>query len=843
MSSPKPPFPIQDHCSTIIGDTLYVYSPQALLTLPLQENSTWSTLPNGVSVTGAKCVRGLEDGPGSGDALWVVGGAANESSQDYPGLQKFSLNDKSWKSIEPAVKVTQNRKNHGVAFFNSTGQLLIYAGSQDDPNTPSIETFLISTQQPYNVLSYSSRNAPVIAPSVLPWDDSSAVTIGGSQSTDIYRFVVDQQTGRGEWREYPTKLTSPLRSSQQQQAVLVSGTDNSKVLEMFDMSLSPCEASTLVLQDANGEAAETGQTVGGGGSGASRLFKRDLTLESWPSYNGTAAPDYTRNGYSLTQGANGIVAMTGGNDQHAVSLFDESTNAWVDTSRYFNVKEQPPQSVIAASPTSTSAVSSHAPTTSAAAPEAPPAPGNHNTSVILGAVLGSILGVIVILIIVLLLFWMRNKKKQQQNAQAAAEDEKRRMSFADRGAPFMMENQNQTEKQKAHGSIALLGNSVNHGRPTTRDSDTSTSRLIPRKPAPGGGHETLEMSPIGERGTDASSHLEGNRTLPLASDSSRGNSAAYPQTPKRNSGWSRYFSGNNAAAAGAGVAAGAVGATGLRKAAGRTSADTYSNYTNDSSHDCSTHGPTEIPPLRMGDKFENDRISRVVTGSPPSSPPMTSYGGRSSGSRPRTLNSDTSDTRSTIDDTIFMKQAEDDKWSPVNGTHNWTGVGAIGAKLRDPPASSIYSHGIRDSEQYTNSLQPIYETNNIMKPQVARISTATNQSRISDGPVVNGARASDPDTWPRPPGASGLSIRTNSVKTMNSVRTADSPPPLPKSFNHDLEPPEEFEEEAPSTPTAITAIPVPASTAMQYTVRKPSPKPVTNSDMSWVNLNLHQPNG
>lgn len=845
MSSPQPPVPIQDHCSVIVGDTLYVYSPAAFLSLPLKQNATWSTLPSGVSVKGAKCVQGLDNGPGSGDALWVVGGAANETTQDYPGLQKFSFGNQSWQSIEPAVKVTQNRQNHGAAFLNATGEILVYSGSQTDPNTPSIETFVISTQEPYNVLSFSSQNDPLISPVLLPWDDSSAIAIGGDKNTQIYRFVMDAQTKKGTWHDYPTQLSSALKGAQDQQAVLVQGTDGSKVLEMFDMSVNPCEASTLVLQDADGQPAETGETVGGGGSGSSKKRKRDLTLSDWPAYNSTAAPAYTRNGFSVAKGASGLVAMTGGNDQHPVSLFDDSSNAWVDTSQFFGAKDDVNvQSVIAPRPSSTPAPS-HAPTTAPTPPPPPGLPNHHRTSVILGAVLGSILGLIAILVILLLLFYMRNKKKRQETANAAAEDEKRRMSFADRGAPFMMEG-GQTEKQMAHGSIALMGNAATNGRPATGNSDTSTSRLIPRKAAPGP-METHEMSTIGEHGTDSSSHVEGNRTMPLASDSSRGNSSNFLQTPKRSSGWSRYFSGNNAAAAGAGAAvgAGAVGAgavTGYRKAGGRTSADTYSNYTTDSSHDCSTHGPTEIPPLKMGDKFENDRISRVVTGSPPASPPMTSYGSKSSSSRPRTLNSEFSDRSSTIDDKLYAKPVQEDQanWSPVTGTNNWTGVGAIGAKLRDPTPSSIYSHTPRNSDTHNKSLQPIYENNNI-RPHVARISTATAQS--SEGPLPNAARASDPDTWPRPPSAGGLTVRTNSVKTTSSVRTAESPPPLPRSFNQDLEPPVEFEEEAPSTPTAITAIPVPASTAMQYTVRKPSPKPVTNSDMSWVNLGLHNHNG
>ena len=814
MSSPKPPIPLQNQCSTIVDNTLYVYSPAGFASLPLQVNATWSHLPAGVSVTGARCVLGLDDGPGSGNALWVVGGAENQTTPDYPGLQKYSFVDKSWSSIEPAVKVTQNRQNHGAAFLNATGQILVYAGSQDNPDTPSIETFVISTTKPYNVLSFSSNNSPVIAPVLLPWDDDSAIAIGGTQNTDVYRFVFDSSTNNGSWHNYPTQLPSPLKSPQDQRAVLIQGTDNSKVLEMFDMSVEPCEATTLVLQDANGQPAAIGQTVGGGGLGSSKR-KRDLTLANWPAYSSTAAPAYTRHGFDVAQGSNGLVAITGGNDQHPVSLFDDSSNAWVDTTQFFGPQHDVnAQSFIG--PSSTSAAPTPPPTTAAASPTGfPGAPNHHRTSVILGAVLGSILGLIAILVVILLLLYLRNRKRQQA-ANAAAEDEKRRMSFADRGAPFMMEGGAPIEKQATRGSIALMGNSANMGRPATRDSDTSVSRLIPRT-ALRGPNESHEMTAIADNGSDAHSHVEGNRTLPLASDSSRGNSSL--NTPQRNSGWSRYF-GNGSSA------------TGLRKATGRSSADTYSNYTTDSSHDCSTHGPTEIPPLKMGEEFERERISRVVTGSTPSSPPTTGYGARNSDSRTRTLNSEIS--TSTIDETLYGKPTHEDhsNWSPVT-RNEWTGMNAISTKLRDHPPSSIYS------ESYAKGLKPIIEDGAAhAQPVNAGTATVAQSLRTSDPLSPNGARASDLDAWPRPPSAGRtLSVRTNSVKTMNSVRTAESPPPLPHSFNHDLEPPDEFgEDNAPATPTAITAIPVPASTAMQYTVRKPSPKPVTNSDMSWVNL-------
>ena len=590
------------------------------------------------------------------------------------------------------------------------------------------------------------------------------------------------------------------------------------------MGSIPCEATTLVLQDANGQPGQTGQTVGFGISGK---MKRDLTIANWPSYNSTSAPDYTRDGYSVAQGSNGLVAMTGGNPDHPISLFDDSSNAWVDTTQFFGPQHDVnTQSVLGPSSKTSSAPTPPATSATSSPTDLPTVPNGHRTSVILGAVLGSILGLIAILIIILLIFYFRRKKKQQE-AYAAAEEKERRMSFADRGAPLMMEGGGMHVEKNPHSSVAMLGNSnANHGRPSTRGSDSSTTRLIPRR-APPGGHETHEMSPIGET-SSPHSHVEGSRGLPLATPSSNADSG-YHTTHQRNSGWSRYF-GNGTAAAG-GAAVGAAGVTGYRQAAGRTSADTHSTYTNASSHDCTTHGPTELPPLKFGDDFERERVSKVVTGSPPTSPPTTGYGNRSSDSRTRTLNSEIS--TSSIDEALFARPPTEEttNWSPVI-RNDWSAMNTMGAKPRDrDTTSSIYSHTPRNSEGYGKPLQPIIE-DSVRKPQAARVSNATTalSSRTSGGPDI--------DAWPRPPSAGkGLTVRTNSTKTVDSSRTADSPPPLPKSFNRDLEPPDEFAEEGlPATPTAVTAIPVPASTAMQYTVRKPSPKPASNTDMSWINL-------
>src|ERR1700761_590495 len=136
MSAPKPPIAFKNHCSIIHDGVIYVYSPDAFQTLELKEGAKWQEETNGVSVTGAVCVKGGVDGDNSKAALYVVGGATNASTTDYTGLQRYSIEDKSWETVVPVVNVTQNRLNHGAAYMNASSTLVVYGGSQNDDTGP-----------------------------------------------------------------------------------------------------------------------------------------------------------------------------------------------------------------------------------------------------------------------------------------------------------------------------------------------------------------------------------------------------------------------------------------------------------------------------------------------------------------------------------------------------------------------------------------------------------------------------------------------------------------------------------------------------------------------------------
>ena len=471
MASPLPSTPLQGHCSVINDNILYVYSQDAFQALPLTQNATWATLPsNGIPVSGAACVKQAATGPG-GNVMWVVGGISNSSS--YPGLQRYLFGSKVWETITPVVNVTQNRQNHAATLIDSTS-ILVYAGSQMDASLRSSETFVIQTNPPYLVQAFSSSNAPALQPQLLEFNASAALAVGGVASLrEMYQF-----TSANGWAQYPTTLNTPLKSRDLQQSVLVTGSDGSKVLEVYDMSVSPNTVTEIVLQLSNGQPAATGMFVGVNAT----KTRRDLSLNNWPAYNGSYAPTATRSGFSIAQSTDGTVAIAGGNAQDPVALYNGQANSWIDTTHLFGVKAQ-----TSAAATSSSISLSVSPTATAA-PSLVAAPTNDTsshprTSLILGATLGSILGFIALMILALLLItWRRRKRRQQTELK---EKDERRLSFADQGAPFMAEAGGAINKptlfNSPHSSIAIISGRVGPGH--TRNggpegSNSSTAKLV-----------------------------------------------------------------------------------------------------------------------------------------------------------------------------------------------------------------------------------------------------------------------------------------------------------------------------------------------------------------------------
>lgn len=415
MASPEPPVAFKDQCSIIWDNVLYVYSPDAFQTLPLVENGTWSQEENGVSVTGAVCVKGGVDGNGNDPALYVVGGATNSSVSNYSGIQRYSITQKKWQTISPITAVTANRVNHGAVYLNASSAILIYGGSQDGGTGYSTETFLMLMYPPYRVQAYSSIAPAVINPFMLPWNNDMAVMVGGSP-TNQQVFTFSPNPG---WLSWGVNLPKVLPDPSIGSVALQELDDGSKILETYYFNESPNRVTRNVLADPGTVVAGYGQTIGdqAGGGATSRFFRRQTNFNTYPAYNNTDAPTEQRTDASLAIGEN-LVAIVGGDANSTVAVFNSSGNTWVNSQALFGDFQQPltvSSSTTSVTPTPTSSptrVTSAAATSSTAAAAAKSNDGQSNGLAILGGVLGGICGLAAILIIFLL--WLRSVRKRKQ---------------------------------------------------------------------------------------------------------------------------------------------------------------------------------------------------------------------------------------------------------------------------------------------------------------------------------------------------------------------------------------------------------------------------------------------
>lgn len=599
MSSLEPPVALKDHCSIIYNNTLFVYSPDAFQSIPLQQNAQWSQLPNGVSVTGAQCVRGGIDGDHTRNALYVVGGSTNSSSVQYSGLQRYDLDNKKWNTISPVAPVTQNRQNHGVAYMNASSSLVIYAGSQDNNTNPSTQTFLVATYPPYIVQAYESAGAPpTVAPLMLPWTDSHAVMLGGgAQNTDIFTFGPDEG-----WENSGVSLANGLQDRTKVQCSLLSLDDGSKVLQCFDLSTSPNTITNTALLAAGGQPAPPGQIVGSPSSmpsssstsTPSRKRKRDLTLNDFPTINNTLASTTTRSGFSLAQGDSGLIVFTGGGSaQDPMTMFNSTQNSWLNATQFFNAK-----------PSSTTSSTSTKPTSSVVTISSTSSPSSTSSShhshvpglTILGAILGAACGLAAILIVALLALRHYRRKRElrerRSNVGFPHDNKDERPGIPDReNVPLSYRGEPMAQgPAPAHDSMAIMSGRAAAGQPILdpiqRDDQDFSKQVMDRTRSP--------QSPA-EREID--------RTQQSILDRSSEEVIDLPNR-RTDEGWSSYFQGNNA-----------MNLSSMQ--------DQRSTYRSDDTHSRSDyrgsywpHGSREIQPLALG-RFEDGReVSNVPFASP-----------------------------------------------------------------------------------------------------------------------------------------------------------------------------------------------------------------------------------
>jgi hypothetical protein len=583
----SPPLDLAGHCSAFFNNTLFVYSPAGFQSLSLSKEAQWKVLEPGVSVDGGICVQATVSGNDAASALWIVGGRANSSQPDYLGLQRFVYSSGQWETITPVVPVTQNRQNHGAAYLNQSSSIAVYAGSQEPGNSlPSSQTFVISTAPPYNVLSYNSQAPPGVSPMIMPYNESHAVMIGGS--TDNKQVFVFDQSG---WSDLGAQLVEPITDSKTVRCTVVTGSDGSKVLEEYNLGVSPNTVVRYALW-SNGMPAPPGTMVGAGTAAASSRRRKRQSIQSWPPYNSSLAPTATRSQYAVAQAPNGYAIITGGNAAEPIAIFNQRSNGWVDPSSVFGNAVQAPLGGTS-STRGTSSTATASPSSSAAAAASS---GKPKVLDVLGGTLGGVLGFALLLVIVLLLLKKASNKRKAKREQLEKKVEKEdRLSFADQGAEFMHEAGGSVGRGYAaslHGSVGSLqifpkktaGSGHRRGMP----SDASTSGLVKNK-SPLGFNDPMEMSHLHDRSppTTAGGYSVGGGTLTSNLD---------PADQPRSPGWSQYFANNN-------VTDLQTMQQGPHYQSQRSSDISRSDY--DDSRQNSSIRPLE---LNLGPKFESERL-------------------------------------------------------------------------------------------------------------------------------------------------------------------------------------------------------------------------------------------
>lgn len=419
MSSPQPPSALDGRCSVVYNNTVYVYTPSALLSLPLEQGAEWNSTDAGQAVTDAVCVTGTVDGSADNQALYVVGGTSTNST--YMGLQRYSFADKQWKSINPGGGL-QSRVNHSAIYLPGTTSILVYAGSADGNQDASTTTFEIPLTNREAIQNRGGAGiAAGIKPTLLPWDDSTAVYVGGTPAnTQVFLYH-----GDSGWGTSQISLASGIPSAAA--VAIQSNADGSKFLEIFDMTVSPNNVTYVPLLQPGGSAAHPGESV---------------TFTNMPSYNSSLAPSTTRSSFSLAQSDNGLVVITGGSGTDAVTIFNQTQNSWVNTTKLFYNDEVSAGLQHPLGPSSTTTfptISATAATTTSASASATTsavaASGTTkiSTGVIIGATLGCLLGVAVILIVFLIILRRLHRKNGTGNGSRRYGQDKDRLSFQDQG--------------------------------------------------------------------------------------------------------------------------------------------------------------------------------------------------------------------------------------------------------------------------------------------------------------------------------------------------------------------------------------------------------------------------
>lgn len=572
MSVPKPdPIGALDNaCSVIVGNTFYSFSENGFVSLALEDGGDWSTLPTGVKVQGAACAGKDLDDPGAA-SLIVVGGFTDDP--DYSGLQQYNFAAKTWETIKPRSDALKNRQGHSVVYNQASRAIVMFSGVANGGPGPSDETWKIDLVPPYTVAAANppdSGRAATIRPMLFPWGDGADIAMVSGPRDDGTVWLIDSTvaSSNSNWRPVAS-IQDPWDSdSAAIRATMVHGADNSMTLLKFDASRSPNVMTRITVAKAPDQPIRN----------AAAVTKRDLTLDNWPEYNATDAPDAQRNGFAIAQGTNGKVVLSGGNPEEPIALYDVFENSWDDPLKVLGV-----QKILATSSTTTTTTStttstststsstfttSISSTTTTSTTSATPTettaaatPNKHGPSsnAILGITLGTIAAFLAILLLILLLLKRRKRRMNPNQGAVLNPDEKDTVAFAKStqpsASPAHYRGHNPQLSTESYSSVAILmgrmgsqkaaaaAAPVARGKTSRASSGSSTSSLHKQfkstisKPIPQPSNNPM-LQAHDDRGVafDPSVAEPRPRNGPMpAQDGTR-----------RSSGWNKYWSGGSA---------------------------------------------------------------------------------------------------------------------------------------------------------------------------------------------------------------------------------------------------------------------------------------------------------
>lgn len=677
MPPPTPKYPLEDSCSTLFNNTLYAYTPEAFQSLSITQGAEWLELDMGVSVKGGVCVKSTPTNDPSAAALYIVGGTSNSS--DYKGLQRYTFADAKWETLQPNVPVTENRLYHNAVYLNASDSILVFAGSQDGTKQFSSQTFTIEASEPYNVLAYRADLPTAISPILMQWTESKAIYIGGSE-TNTKAMLFDPSDG---WVDSNATLATPFYNASSIKSVVIDGDDSSKTLYTFDMSVSPNSVNRTILVDANGNPVQNAKPAVSSRSLETEVEERsedltkrgNLTVADWPAYNNSLVPTSTRTSWSIAKDQSGLVVISGGNDQDVLCMFKARDNTWVNATAALvtNGGNKVLNGGTTGTPSATSSTTASSPAeTSSAAPVSsngngsdPPFPVK-----ILGAVLGSIIGVALILIAILfLLRWRRRRRDYveagHQRRASGIPNEKDNMDFSDRVSPQtssarQFQGHKKDASQGSFSSMAILMGRMGHRRGSDKGNGSlgsDSSSLFNKK------YKTAISKPIPqERNLAPIREPPREETVSFAEDrapSSRPRGpAARRGSTRRSSGWNRYWSG--------GSAMNILGFGSKRT----TYADDTDSFYSENRPSGVTQSSAMPPPLKVGGR---PQVNRVASGSPTVAHHSTKFPltGEMSGQIERSgsissLSSYTDDRYDAFSSGVPASVHEQTSWTPVD---------------------------------------------------------------------------------------------------------------------------------------------------------------------------------